>query len=208
MFGILLLHEQRPGRPRPARVRYRGGLAAESGPAFSGLPDLAYNGDRSDPDRSTHDGGTPMNRPLRILAAALMLLTAMSCESTKLVSSWKDPGTSRLEFHKVLVMVLSKDDSVRRAAEDTLVAEITKAQAVASYTIFPSEDFRSQESTAKEKIKEMGFDGAVVMRMVDKTQQTSWVPGGYPGPYYSFYGYWGYGYGVAYSPGYMVTDTI
>ena len=149
-----------------------------------------------------------MFRQFRPLAAALLLVTAASCANTKLVSSWKDPGTGQLTFKKVLVLVLSKDPSVRRAAEDTLVSEIKRTTAVASYTIFPSEDYGAQEAAAKEKIKEMGFDGAIVMRMVDKSQQTNWVPGSYPMAYGSFYGYWGYGYGVAYSPGYMVTDTI
>ena len=144
----------------------------------------------------------------RLLTVGLLLITALSCENTRLVTSWKDPGTSQLNFHKILVLVLTKDDLVRRVGEDTLCSQITRAQCVPSYTIFPSEDLRSQEAIAQAKVKELGFDGAVVMRMVDKTQQTSWVPGGYPGPYSSFYGYWGYGYGVAYSPGYLVTATI
>jgi hypothetical protein len=144
----------------------------------------------------------------RLLTVGLLLITALSCENTRLVTSWKDPGTSQLNFHKVLVLVLTRDESVRRAGEDTLCSAITRAQCVPSYTIFPSADLRAQEATANATVKELGFDGAVVMRVVDKAQQTSWVPGGYPGPYSSFYGYWGYGYGVAYSPGYLATATL
>ena len=33
--------------------------------------------------------------------------------------------------------------------------------------------------------------------------------GGYGAPYYgSFYGYWGYGWGAVYDPGYLRTDTV
>ena len=63
------------------------------------------------------------------------------------------------------------------------------------------------KAAAKIKIEASGYDGAVIMRVVRQDQQQSYVPGSpMPAPYYSPYGYWGYSYSYAYSPGYMVTD--
>ena len=42
-------------------------------------------------------------------------------------------------------------------------------------------------------------------------QNTNYVPGTAwwgPAPYGTMWGYWGYGYGAVYSPGYMVQETI
>jgi hypothetical protein len=55
-------------------------------------------------------------------------------------------------------------------------------------------------------------EGAVIMRVVSKDQELNYSPGtswygAYP-QYGSFGGYWGYGWGMAYDPGYLRTDTI
>jgi hypothetical protein len=53
------------------------------------------------------------------------------------------------------------------------------------------------------------------MRVIGEKQRVSYTPGyyapGYPGfpPYYMrFSGYWGYGWGAVYEPGYLTTDTV
>ena len=102
------------------------------------------------------------------LAAGLLLLTVACGPSTKLTSFWKDPSAGPFKFKKVLVMVISKDETIRRAAEDEVVRQITKTTAVPSYTLFPDTNAKDQDRM-KAKIKEDGFDGAIVMRMVDKT---------------------------------------
>ena len=148
-----------------------------------------------------------MSHTSKALVAGLLVAIAASCASTKVISSWKEPSAGPLKFKKVLVLVMSKDESVRRAAEDEVVRQVKKAQAVPSYSLFLADDLRDTDR-AKAKIKQDGFDGAIMMRLVDKSQETTWVPGSYPAPYYSMYGYWGYGYGMAYDPGYIRTDTI
>ena len=143
----------------------------------------------------------------RALVAGIALATAASCAATRLTSSWKDPTAGKLSFKKVLVLVLSKDESIRRAAEDEVVRQVKRATALPSYNLFLADDLKEAER-AKAKVQEEGFDGAVVMRLVDESQQLTYVPGSYPAPYYSFYGYWGYGWGAAWDPGYVRTDTI
>jgi hypothetical protein len=47
-----------------------------------------------------------------------------------------------------------------------------------------------------------------VMRPVYNEQETNYAPGSYPAPYYSLWGYWGWAYPIAYSPGYYQTDRL
>ena len=51
----------------------------------------------------------------------------------------------------------------------------------------------------------------MIVRYVGTDKQTTYVPGTTwwgPAPYGSMYGYWGYGWGAVYDPGYLQTDTI
>ena len=53
----------------------------------------------------------------------------------------------------------------------------------------------------KARLLREGFDGVVTLRMLG--------PGVWTGPCYGgFKGYWGYGWGAVYDPGYLSTDTI
>ena len=74
-----------------------------------------------------------------------------------------------------------------------------------------TEDEVKDANRVKAKVLSGGFDGAVVVRFVGTERQTTYVPGtAYwgPAPYGAMYGYWGYGWGAAYSPGYLTTDTV
>ena len=46
------------------------------------------------------------------------------------------------------------------------------------------------------------------MRLVYNEKETRYVPGSYPTPYYSFYGYYGWAQPIAYSSGYYQTDRL
>jgi len=144
------------------------------------------------------------HRPL--VAFTLMTLTA--CTATTLKDSWLDPSvTSSRHFKKIAVAVMSQDPMIRRTAEDTLVARITRTQAVPLYALISEPDEKDADRV-KARLREAGVDGVVVMRMIGADKQTTWVPGQYPPPYYGFGGYWGYAHPAAYSPGYLQTDTI
>jgi hypothetical protein len=144
-------------------------------------------------------------------ALALALLLA-ACTTTSFKSSWKAPDAAPLEFQgkKVAALVIHKNESVRRAAEDALVAEINArgAAGVAAYTLIPAEEGRDTER-ARARLHQAGVEGAVVMRAVGKQQQATYVPGTWVGPahYRSFSGYYGPGWGGVYDPGYLRTDT-
>jgi hypothetical protein len=134
--------------------------------------------------------------------AALLMIAAGCAPTTQLETSWKDPAAKPLAFTKVAVVVLNSSPAERRAEEEELVAQIKKATAVASYT-FVSDEELTDSQKVKSKIIQGGFDGAVVLRLIDSKKQASYVPGS------SSYWYDGAGYtAYSYNPGYYVTDTI
>jgi hypothetical protein len=149
-----------------------------------------------------------MSRLVGHAVTLIALLTLMACTGTTIKDSWLDPSvTSSQHFKKIAVAVMSQDPMIRRTAEDTLVAKIKRAQAVPMYTLIPESE-EEDPARVKARLQEAGVDGVVVMRMIGADKQTTWVPGQYPQPYYGFGGYWGYAHPMAYSPGYLQTDTI
>ena len=72
-----------------------------------------------------------------ILFIALTLIMAGCSPTTQLRKSWSDPSLQTnpvAPFKKVLIMVNSKNEANRMAAEDKLVSLLKKGNAVPSYT--------------------------------------------------------------------------
>ena len=146
--------------------------------------------------------------------AIVALSILVSCTSTKIVSSWKDPGTtiSGDQIDKILFIALVKDESFRRVVEDKLVA-LSHGKGLASYSMVTGNNLsKTDQASITQRLKADGVDLIVIMRLVDVKEETRYVPGssmsGYGGmPGYG--GYWG-GYGYAapmyYTPGYYTTD--
>ena len=147
----------------------------------------------------------------RIALLSIPILLATGCASTKLVSQWRDPATTQVKFTKVLAVMMSPEMVTRRAGEDSLVRILGPGRAVPSYTIFPEEKPTEQEA-AKARLVQEGFDGVVILRPVDSRKEIQYVPGtvSYAPTYGSLWGpgYWGYGWGSVYDPGYVVENTI
>src|SRR5262249_38453049 len=95
-----------------------------------------------------------------------------------------------------------KDPGLRRIAEDATAAQMPGAQATPSYQVLGDMDLRDRQAV-KAKLKAEGFDGVLVMRLAGVSEQGSSV-----GPYTTFDGYYDYGVGATYAPGYLETDTI
>ncbi len=156
-----------------------------------------------------------MFRFVKVCGLATTATLACGCASTSYVSSWQAPVDGPIQFDnkRVAAIVVSADESTRRAGETALAREISArgAQGVPSYTIIPGESAKDKDG-AKKKLQEANVDGAVIMRVISSEQEISYSPGtGWYGayPYYgSFYGYWGYGWGMAYDPGYLRTDRV
>src|ERR1017187_128297 len=129
-----------------------------------------------------------------------LVIGALACSSTTFVSTWSAPDAKpvRLAGKKVVAVFLTKTGSVRRRAEDVMGRELNAggAQAGPSYPILSDEEAKDPEN-AKAKLSSLGFEGAVVMRVVGKESDVNYVPGGavWIGPrYHHFWGYWGWGW--------------
>ena len=136
--------------------------------------------------------------------AMAMTVVASLAAAIKFTSTWKhiDAGTVSFAGKKVAALVISKDDSLRIAGEESLVRELTSRgmQAVATYRIAPKEEL-AQPETAKAWFEKANVEGVVAVRPVSVESQTytssTWVT-----PYYStLWGYYGYGWSTVYVPG-------
>jgi hypothetical protein len=125
---------------------------------------------------------------------------------------WKSPDAQAVSpvGKTIAAVFVTKNEGQRRSAEDLIVQDLNKqgAKGIASYTILPSgQNIGGDE--ARKQLRAAGADGAVIMRVVGKDQQVTYSPGtAYPAYYGGFGPYWGYGWGAAYSPGYLQTDTL
>jgi hypothetical protein len=150
----------------------------------------------------------------KIIFAILALNLLISCTSTEIVSSWKDPSAtiSANQIDKILFIALVKNESYRRVIEDELVA-LSKGKGVASYTFVTGSNLtKTDKAGITQRLKADGIDLIVIMHLLDVKEEIRYVPGsampGYAGvPGYG--GYWG-GYGYAapmyYNPGYYTKD--
>jgi hypothetical protein len=150
-----------------------------------------------------------------VLGLGLML----SACASPLVSSWKAPDAVPLQVtgSKVAAMVMMKDQTSRRAAEDSLARELSARGAVGvpSYTVLPANQDTTDEAAVRAILEREGFQGVVVMRPISTEKEISSTPPTYAGPVYGGFwgGYYPYGWGAAYgpavvSPGEIRTDTI
>lgn len=151
---------------------------------------------------------TTVHRYILLLAAALLAAIAGGCASTEIVSAWRDPDLARVPFRKVLVVFQHPNAELRRAAERTMAADIPGA--VPAHAIFGDDEVRDVERV-KARVRQEGFDSAVIMRVVSVDREVSYVPGriyAVPSHYHGLYGYWGYGWRSVHEPGYMRADRV
>jgi hypothetical protein len=143
-----------------------------------------------------------MNGTRSFLLAA-WTVTLAGCATTSFDSSWKSPDATPVtsKGKKVVAIVMMKDVTPRRAAEDALVRALNERGAVgiALYTLMPPGSPTDEESV-KAMLQQSGAAGAVIMRPVAVDKEPIPTTVTYGGPMYGgFYGgYYGYGWGSAY----------
>jgi hypothetical protein len=108
---------------------------------------------------------------------ALLILAAAGCSSTSIVNSWRAPGATLTpeQFKKVLVVVLAKDETARKLAEDKIVSN--HKALTASYPIFTIKQLGQDTLKAKNMIKEQGYDAMIVMRLITVKAKSTYVAG-------------------------------
>jgi hypothetical protein len=137
-------------------------------------------------------------------------LSAACYHSTELAATWHEPNPKPLHFRKTIAVFVTKSETFRRTMEDKLAAEFPNT--VASYKVLKATDVSDGSDGAKirQQLAREGFDGAIIMRVVNVDQRLTYTPGTYwyGPPYYSFAGYWGTAWGYPYDPGYVNEDVI
>ena len=132
--------------------------------------------------------------------------------ATKFTSTWKAPEASSITLagQKVAALVIDKDESLRIAGEEGLARELSDRglQGVPSYRMVPKEELRDVDK-ARGWFERSGVQGVVALRVVSDDKRKSWSPSVWASPYYtSFWGYYGYGWGALYDPGYVRIDRV
>lgn len=152
---------------------------------------------------------TSWRRHSLILGICLLVgLSGSGCAKTELKDAWVNPHVnSPWHFNKVVVAVLIKEESTRRIAEDTLVNHFRHSDAVASYSVIPDNETTDVKKIT-DRLRNRGFDGAVVMRLTGIDKEFNAVPttGGYPPSTLGLY--WNTYQPTAYGPYYLHTENI
>lgn len=143
--------------------------------------------------------------PVMILLAGGMLVA-----KTKFNSVWKSPEAAgtRLAGQKVAALIIDPDESLRVSGEEALARELTERgmQGVPSYRFVPKEELKSAEQ-AKGWFERAGVQAVVALRVVSDDTKLTYTPATWTSTYYSsLWGYYGYGWGVMYDPGYKRID--
>ena len=154
----------------------------------------------------------------RLANAAIALgilapLLGLGCATpTELSGVWVTESPAPLS--RILVIGVARTESSRRTFEDRFVEALAErgTSAVASYTLLPGEG-RIEESAIRAAVREHGFGGVIVTRLLRIDEETTYVPpttrvvpGGYGG--YGLYGYYGMAWSVETTPGYTQTTRI
>jgi len=138
---------------------------------------------------------------LTLAGAAVAALSAAITFSSTFKSI--DAGAVGFAGKKVAALVISNDDSLRVAGEESLVRELTARgmQAVATYRIAPKEELRSAE-TARPWFEKGGIEGVVAVRPISADTRQVYTPDMWVGTNYgTLWGYYGYGWSAVFVPG-------
>ncbi|WP_127132429.1 hypothetical protein [Pseudoflavitalea rhizosphaerae] len=158
-----------------------------------------------------------MKQFLTGMAALMVMLTLASCSSTELLSSWKAENANLKQYNKVLVVGLTgnKDRSIRDNVESAMVNSL-KANNVnavaASETYGPKAFEKMSDADVVSKVKSNGYDGIVILTLLDKEKEKYYTPGrvSYT-PYFTYYSRywrsWRTMYNRVYEPGYYSNTT-
>lgn len=144
-----------------------------------------------------------------ILSFITLLIILIGCSSSnKITNSWKNPDASEesIKFQTVAVFAMVKDQQMRRDVEDAIASQMPNTIAVPAYKMVTNEELADIDAV-KQKLKDRGMEGALVLSVKNVNQKTSYYSSGmYPSAYYTFGGYYNYARNYMYDP-YVYSNT-
>jgi hypothetical protein len=127
----------------------------------------------------------------RIQTIALAI-TLAACSSTSVDTVWQSP-VAQPPLHNVVTMFQTNNLTMRHAGEDR-IAQALQAQGVRatpSYLLLG--DGKVSVDAAKAAVTQLGYDGVVTMRVVDREQAVEYYPATIGDYWGGWGGYWGPG---------------
>ena len=130
-----------------------------------------------------------MTRLPTLAAAALALLLAGCAARTTLTDVWVADGVKADAYKKIMVIAVTPNPARRLALEDALAARV--AGSSPSHELLPLAEL-TDRAKVQAKLKELGFDGVLVVRMLAMDVQQSEMSGhaSMLNPNAGLYGYW------------------
>ena len=163
-----------------------------------------------------------MKKLLLITLFFAFLIYGCGGSMTDITGTWKKPNYKGKKFQNILVVAISNDIVKRGNVENTLVRTMKESgiKASASSMALPQNLIKmdngkmdsTQKSHVKSQLVSMGFDGVVVISLLDVKDKQTYVPGQtyyspshyYLSPGYGYYNYWYSSYNYLQTPGYYV----
>lgn len=148
---------------------------------------------------------------MALVAAVVVLMAAGTLlAKTRFNSVWKSPEATGVSLAglKVAALIIDTDESLRVAGEEALSRELTERgmQGVPSYRFVPKEELRNTDQ-ARGWYERAGVQAVVALRVVSDEKKLTYSPATWTSTYYSsLWGYYGYGWGAMYDPGYKRID--
>ncbi len=148
-----------------------------------------------------------LNRVWISVLLVLGLIVPAAGGKTKLVQSWVDPTAGSYQFEKVVAIAGVTNPDIRRITEQAMVRNIRRLKAIPSYTVLAEGDERDVERL-KKKLRDAGFDGAVVLRLVGMGDKVQYVAPNMPDPYLNPYAYTTFIWNASAARGQVMYDQI
>jgi hypothetical protein len=123
---------------------------------------------------------TPVSSRFCLVIALYLLLNSCSTPATQITGSWKDPASG--SYKDFFVAVLTKNLQARQQLEGDIAARIKKEgiKVTRSLEVFQHTDkveTPEERQAAVEKIQSLGHDAIMVVKIVNKTDETRYVAG-------------------------------
>lgn len=130
-----------------------------------------------------------MTRVPTLATAALALLLAGCAARTTLSDVWVAEGLKPGAYKKVMVVAITPNPAQRLGLEDAMARHLPGS--TASHTVLPLAEL-TDRAKVQVKLKELGFDGVVVVRALamDVTQSDMSGHASMLNPNAGLYGYW------------------
>ncbi len=156
-------------------------------------------------------------RKAKWFIGALAVFTIISCNSTQVISSYKDEKVAAKDFKKILVLGIfqQKERSLRQEAETQLVNRLIEQgyNATSAMKDFGPKAFEKvSEDQLAANLKTSGYDAVITTALLDKKDEENYQQGTSRiqpvGVYYNRFGrYYSTVYDRVYQPGYYTTST-